>query len=70
MLSCNHAEGAPQCGVCSVLPCLPLFDMQMAEWWYESGEKKLAAPTAYPPPPPPPLPQVRPDNVRFYRLRS
>ena len=55
----------PQCGVCSVFPWLPLFDSQMAEWWYESGEKKLAAPTVYPPPPPPPLPQVRIAGVRF-----
>ncbi|CAI5989015.1 unnamed protein product [Closterium sp. NIES-64] len=30
-----------------------VFAFKMAEWWYQTGEQKLSAPTVYPPPPPP-----------------
>lgn len=30
----------------------------MMEWWYQSAEERLTAPTVYPPPPPPPAPKV------------
>lgn len=33
--------------------------MQMMEWWYQSAEERMSAPTVYPPPPPPPAPKVR-----------
>ena len=33
--------------------------VQMLEWWYQSGEQKISAPSVYPPPPPPPPPKVR-----------
>lgn len=32
---------------------------QMMEWWYQSAEERMSAPTVYPPPPPPPSPKVR-----------
>ena len=28
------------------------------EWWYQSAEERMSAPTVYPPPPPPPTPKV------------
>jgi len=31
----------------------------MMEWWYQSAEERMSAPTVYPPPPPPPAPKVR-----------
>ncbi|CAI7910010.1 unnamed protein product, partial [Closterium sp. NIES-53] len=34
-----------------------VFAFKMAEWWYQTGEQKLSAPTVYPPPPPPPPPK-------------
>ena len=30
----------------------------MMEWWYQSAEERMSAPTVYPPPPPPPTPKV------------
>ncbi|CAI7730224.1 unnamed protein product [Closterium sp. NIES-53] len=35
-----------------------VFAFKMAEWWYQTGEQKLSAPTVYPPPPPPPPPKA------------
>ncbi|CAI6005563.1 unnamed protein product [Closterium sp. NIES-64] len=35
-----------------------VFVFKMAEWWYQTGEQKLSAPTVYPPPPPPPPPKA------------
>ncbi|KAL3564940.1 hypothetical protein D5086_032986, partial [Populus alba] len=32
---------------------------KMMEWWYQSAEEGMSAPTVYPPPPPPPAPKVR-----------
>ena len=29
------------------------------EWWYQSAEERMSAPTVYPPPPPPPPPKVK-----------
>uniref|UniRef100_A0A6N2MTG1 Uncharacterized protein n=1 Tax=Salix viminalis TaxID=40686 RepID=A0A6N2MTG1_SALVM len=29
----------------------------MMEWWYQSAEERVSAPTVYPPPPPPPAPK-------------
>lgn len=31
----------------------------MMEWWYQSAEERMSAPTVYPPPPPPPPPKVK-----------
>ena len=36
---------------------------QILEWWYTSGEEKLASQKALPPPPPPPAPRPAPDGV-------
>ncbi|CAI7846924.1 unnamed protein product [Closterium sp. NIES-53] len=35
-----------------------VFAFKMAEWWYQTGEQKLSAPTVYPPPPAPPPPKA------------
>jgi hypothetical protein len=32
--------------------------VQMVEWWYQSAEERVTAPSVYPPPPPPPPPVV------------
>ncbi|CAI7825002.1 unnamed protein product [Closterium sp. NIES-54] len=40
-----------------------VFAFKMAEWWYQTGEQKLSAPTVYPPPPPPPPPKVAPAGI-------
>mgnify|MGYP002775332824 CR=1 FL=1 len=31
----------------------------MIEWWYQSAEERVTAPTVYPAPPPPPAPKVK-----------
>ncbi|WZZ63210.1 hypothetical protein YC2023_063317 [Brassica napus] len=35
-----------------------VFIFKMMEWWYQSAEERLTAPTVYPPPPPPPSPKI------------
>ncbi|CAI7739419.1 unnamed protein product [Closterium sp. NIES-54] len=47
-----------------------VFAFKMAEWWYQTGEQKLSAPTVYPPPPPPPPPKVAPAGIPVPADRS
>ena len=51
------------------MPCTLTVDRacraQILEWWYTSGEEKLASQKALPPPPPPPPPRPAPDGVRL-----
>ncbi|CAI5989005.1 unnamed protein product [Closterium sp. NIES-64] len=47
-----------------------VFVFKMAEWWYQTGEQKLSAPTVYPPPPPPPPPKVTPAGIPVPADRS
>ncbi|CAI5936022.1 unnamed protein product, partial [Closterium sp. NIES-65] len=47
-----------------------VFAFKMAEWWYQTGEQKLSAPTVYPPPPPPPPPKVTPAGIPVPADRS
>ncbi|KAI5058088.1 hypothetical protein GOP47_0026892 [Adiantum capillus-veneris] len=35
-----------------------VFLFKMMEWWYQSAEERVTAPTMYPAPPPPPAPKV------------
>ncbi|MCO5576733.1 hypothetical protein L7F22_030550 [Adiantum nelumboides] len=35
-----------------------VFLFKMMEWWYQSAEERVSAPTIYPAPPPPPAPKV------------
>lgn len=35
-----------------------VFLFKMMEWWYQSAEERMTAPTVYPAPPPPPPPKV------------
>uniref|UniRef100_A0A0A9IUI8 Uncharacterized protein n=1 Tax=Arundo donax TaxID=35708 RepID=A0A0A9IUI8_ARUDO len=35
----------------------------MMEWWYQSAEERMSAPTVYPLPPPPPTPKVAKDGI-------
>lgn len=35
-----------------------VFLFKMMEWWYQSAEERVTAPTVYPAPPPPPAPKV------------
>ncbi|GJP52711.1 hypothetical protein CLOM_g11801 [Closterium sp. NIES-68] len=47
-----------------------VFAFKMAEWWFQTGEQKLSAPTVYPPPPPPPPPKVAPAGIPVPADRS
>ncbi|EFJ38878.1 hypothetical protein SELMODRAFT_437729 [Selaginella moellendorffii] len=40
-----------------------VFLFKMMEWWYQSAEERVMAPTIYPPPPPPPPPKVAPNGI-------
>ncbi|CAN8260471.1 unnamed protein product [Cochlearia groenlandica] len=40
-----------------------VFIFKMMEWWYQSAEERLSAPTVYPPPPPPPAPRVAKEGI-------
>ncbi|KAL9256443.1 Peroxisome biogenesis protein 12-like protein [Drosera capensis] len=40
-----------------------VFIFKMMEWWYQSAEERISAPTVYPPPPPPPVPKVAKEGI-------
>ncbi|GMH11298.1 hypothetical protein Nepgr_013139 [Nepenthes gracilis] len=40
-----------------------VFIFKMMEWWYQSAEERISAPTIYPPPPPPPAPKVAKEGI-------
>eukprot|EP00249_Psilotum_nudum_P001875 c14616_g1_i1 orf=248-1411(+) len=40
-----------------------VFLFKMVEWWYQSAEERITAPSVYPPPPPPPPPKVAEKGV-------
>ncbi|XP_010425156.1 PREDICTED: peroxisome biogenesis protein 12-like isoform X2 [Camelina sativa] len=50
LLSCSYAVlDYAQTGLIAAV-----FIFKMMEWWYQSAEERLSAPTVYPPPPPAP----------------
>jgi peroxin-12 len=42
-----------------------VFLFKMVEWWYQSAEERVSAPSVYPPPPPPPPPVVAKDGIQL-----
>lgn len=42
-----------------------VFLFKMVEWWYQSAEERVTAPSVYPPPPPPPPPVVAKDGLQL-----
>ncbi|XP_019099842.1 PREDICTED: peroxisome biogenesis protein 12-like isoform X2 [Camelina sativa] len=44
--------------------------LKMMEWWYQSAEERLSAPTVYPPPPPPPAPTMAKEGIPLPPNRS
>ncbi|CAM6052070.1 unnamed protein product [Sphagnum compactum] len=42
-----------------------VFLFKMVEWWYQSAEQRVTAPSIYPPPPPPPQPKVAEGGIQL-----
>ncbi|KAG2273111.1 hypothetical protein Bca52824_067666 [Brassica carinata] len=59
LLSCSYAVlDYAQTGLIAAV-----FIFKMMEWWYQSAEERLTAPTVYPPPPPLPSPKVAKEGI-------
>ncbi|XP_010549665.1 PREDICTED: peroxisome biogenesis protein 12 [Tarenaya hassleriana] len=59
LLSCSYAVlDYAQTGLIAAV-----FIFKMMEWWFQSAEERLSAPTVYPPPPPPPPPKVAKEGI-------
>ncbi|CAF2103273.1 BnaA05g33000D [Brassica napus] len=59
LLTCSYAVlDYAQTGLIAAV-----FIFKMMEWWYQSAEERLTAPTVYPPPLPPPSPKVAKEGI-------
>ncbi|KAF3589220.1 hypothetical protein F2Q69_00032421 [Brassica cretica] len=66
LLSCSYAVlDYTQTGLIAAVFIFKPQDktIKMMEWWYQSAEERLTAPTVYPPPPPPPSPKVAKEGI-------